>query len=128
MALFDLPLPDLRAYNPPPPAPADLTTFWERTFETAAANPVAPTYTPTDTSLRNVDVHDVSFAGWGGAQISAWLLTPRDDQPTKPCVIQYLGYGMGRGLPHEHTMFPAAGWATLVVDTRGVSGPLRPAR
>ncbi|WP_327289646.1 acetylxylan esterase [Streptomyces sp. NBC_01198] len=36
--------------------------------------------------------------------------------------MQYLGYGSGRGYPHDHTVWPAAGFAVLVMDTRGVSG------
>jgi cephalosporin-C deacetylase len=121
MSLYDLPEAELREYRPAGHAPADLTEFWRSTFTEAAAVPVAATYEPVDTAMVNVDVHDVRFAGWGGAPISAWLVVPRGAGPV-PCVVQYLGYGMGRGLPHDHTMWPAAGCATLVVDTRGVSG------
>jgi cephalosporin-C deacetylase len=122
MPLFDLPEAELREYRPAPAAPGDLADFWRRTFAEAGQTPVHARFTPVDAALSNVAVHDVRFAGWGGADISAWLVTPRDGQESAPCVVQYLGYGMGRGLPHDHTMWPAAGWATLVVDTRGVSG------
>jgi cephalosporin-C deacetylase len=122
MPLYDLPEAELREYRPQPAAPADLADFWRRTFAETDATPVDARFTPVDAAMSNVAVHDVRFAGWGGADIAAWLLTPRDGQESAPCVVQYLGYGMGRGLPHDHTMWPAAGWATLVVDTRGVSG------
>ena len=36
-----------------------------------------------------------------------------------PAVVEYLGYGGGRGLPHERTLFAAAGYAHFVMDTRG---------
>lgn len=121
MTLFDLPLPELRAYRPTPQPPADLADFWQRTFA-ATGQPVDPVFTPHDAALRNVDVHDVRFTGWGGAPIAAWLVVPKDGRDAVPCVVQYLGYGMGRGLPHDHTMWPAAGWAVLVMDTRGMSG------
>jgi cephalosporin-C deacetylase len=121
VTLFDLPLPDLRAYRPAPQPPADLTTFWQSTFA-ATTQPVTPTFTPHDAALRNVDVYDVRFAGWAGAPIAAWLVVPKDGRAEVPCVVQYVGYGMGRGLPHDHTMWPAAGWAVLVMDTRGMSG------
>jgi cephalosporin-C deacetylase len=122
MPLYDLPETELRDYRPTPDVPADLAEFWRRTFTETASTPVNPRFTPVDAALPNVTVHDVRFAGWGGADISAWLLTPNDGQAAAPCVVQYLGYGMGRGLAHDHTMWPAAGCATLVVDTRGVSG------
>jgi cephalosporin-C deacetylase len=122
MPLFDLPEAQLWEYRPTSDAPADLVGFWRRTFAEAADVPLAATFTPVDAALPNVTVHDVRFAGWGGAPIAAWLLVPAGGPDRVPCVVQYLGYGMGRGLPHDHTMWPAAGCATLVVDTRGMSG------
>jgi cephalosporin-C deacetylase len=124
VSLFDLPLAELREYRPAPPAPPDLADFWRRTFAVAAERPVDATFTPYDAALRNVDVYDVRFAGWGGAPIAAWFVVPRDERDAGPCVVQYAGYGLGRGLPHDHTMWPAAGCAVLVMDTRGISGTI----
>lgn len=122
MPLFDLPEAELWEYRPGIDAPADLADFWRRTFGQAGEVPLGATFTPVDAALPNVAVHDVRFAGWGGAPIAAWLVVPNGGPDRVPCVVQYLGYGMGRGLPHDHTMWPAAGCAALVVDTRGVSG------
>ncbi len=36
-----------------------------------------------------------------------------------PAVVQYQGYGGGRGLAHEDVLFALAGYAHLVMDTRG---------
>ena len=36
-----------------------------------------------------------------------------------PGVVEYIGYGGGRGFPHEWLAFPSAGFAYLVMDTRG---------
>jgi DNA-binding NarL/FixJ family response regulator len=36
-----------------------------------------------------------------------------------PGVVEYLGYGGGRGLAHEKTLFAQAGYAHLIMDTRG---------
>jgi cephalosporin-C deacetylase len=122
VALFDLTLPELREYRPEAEVPPDLVDFWRATFTETAEFPLAATFDPVDAALPNVDVHDVRFAGFGAAPIAAWLVTPRDGRDSAPCVVQYLGYGMGRGLPHDHTVWAAAGWATLVMDTRGTSG------
>lgn len=122
MPLSDLPEAELREYRPTPNPPADLADFWRRTFAEAADVPLAARFTTTATELSAVDVHDVRFAGWGGAPIAAWLIVPRGRTGDVPCVVRYLGYGMGRGLPHQHTMWAAAGWAVLLVDTRGMAG------
>jgi cephalosporin-C deacetylase len=34
-------------------------------------------------------------------------------------VVEYVGYGRGRGLPHERLTWAAAGYAHLVMDSRG---------
>src|SRR5437016_1443998 len=39
-----------------------------------------------------------------------------------PVVVKFIGYGGGRGTPAEHTTLPAAGYAVLVMDTRGQGG------
>jgi cephalosporin-C deacetylase len=121
VAIFDLTLPELRDYRPEPQVPTDLADFWRTTFDTAAGVPLDARFTPVDAAMPNVDVHDVRFAGWDGAPIAAWLVVPKGDGPV-PCVVQYQGYGVGRSLPHDHTMWAAAGWAVLSVDTRGMSG------
>ena len=34
-------------------------------------------------------------------------------------MVEYIGYGGGRGLPHERVLWAAAGYAHFVMDTRG---------
>lgn len=121
MALFDLPLAELRDYRPEREEPADFDDFWTRTLAGAAdaAAGREPEFRPYPTGLTAVDVHDVSFAGWGGHRISAWLVMPRGADGPVPCVMHYIGYGGGRGLPHDHLFWPASGRAVFVVDTRG---------
>jgi cephalosporin-C deacetylase len=36
-----------------------------------------------------------------------------------PAVVEYVGYGGGRGLAHERVMWAVAGYAHFVMDTRG---------
>jgi cephalosporin-C deacetylase len=61
----------------------------------------------------------VTFAGFAGAPIKAWLHLPAQRSGRLPAVVEYVGYGGGRGLAHERTLFAAAGYAHLVMDTRG---------
>jgi len=36
-----------------------------------------------------------------------------------PCVVEYIGYGGGRGSPLNYLTWAAAGYAHFVMDTRG---------
>jgi cephalosporin-C deacetylase len=116
---FDLPLPELRAYSPDLPVPADLDTFWAGTLADARRHELAVTCTPVDGGLTVVDSFDVSFAGFGGSTIRAWLHVPAGRREPLPAVVEYIGYGGGRGLPHERILYAAAGYAHLFMDTRG---------
>ncbi|MEP7054411.1 MAG: acetylxylan esterase [Actinomycetota bacterium] len=119
--LFDLPLAELRDYRPQLDEPADFDQFWADTLEATRAYPLAASFEPVaDSLLRTVDVFDTSFAGFGGDRIAAWLLLPkhRGGVPL-PCVVQYIGYGGGRGLHHEWLDWSAFGYAHLIMDTRG---------
>ena len=122
MPQTDLPLEELHRYSPDLPAPDDLEDFWRGTLDEAAERPLDVSCTPVDSGLLTVETQDVSFAGFGGSQVRAWLHLParvlRGTGPL-PAVVQYQGYNGGRGLPHEHVFWASAGFAHLVVDTRG---------
>lgn len=116
---FDLALDELRDYAPDLAAPADLDQFWSETLAEARSFDLAATFVPADTPLTLVDTYDVTFAGFGGSPVKAWLHVPAGTTEPLPAVIQYLGYGGGRGLAHERTMWATAGFAHVVMDTRG---------
>jgi cephalosporin-C deacetylase len=75
--------------------------------------------TRVDSPLIQIEVHDLEFSGAEGHRIRAWLLVPVGVEGPLPCLVQFIGYGGGRSLHHEWTLWPSAGWATLVMDTRG---------
>jgi cephalosporin-C deacetylase len=66
-----------------------------------------------------VDTFDVCFAGYGGHPIRGWLHLPASQAGPLPCVVQYIGYGGGRGLAHENVFWAVAGYAHFIMDTRG---------
>ena len=71
------------------------------------------------TALTQIDVFDVTFPGYGGEPVKAWLSVPHGASGPLPAVVEYNGYGGGRGLPHERLTWAAAGYAHLFMDTRG---------
>ncbi|BCY09906.1 acetylxylan esterase [Actinoplanes sp. L3-i22] len=119
MAMFDLPLDRLHDYRPPLAEPAGFDAFWQRTLDAARKHELAAELTPVDALLPGVRVHDVRFSGFDGHPVAAWLIEPAGATGPLPCVVQFIGYGGGRGRPHEWLLWPAAGYATLVVDSRG---------
>lgn len=116
---FDMALADLRKYQAGLEPPADFDEFWNRTLAEARQFPLSPTFTPVEAGFPLIDVFDVSFAGWGGHRIAAWLLMPSGTTTPLPTVVEYIGYSDGRGFPTGHLVWAASGYAHLVVDTRG---------
>jgi cephalosporin-C deacetylase len=119
MAAFDLPLAELRAYRPGREEPGDFDAFWKSTLDATVGGGLDPVFTPYESGLSTMDVFDVRFGGFNGERVAGWFIRPRGVDSPLPCVVQYIGYGGGRGLPHEWLLWPAAGYATLVMDTRG---------
>ena len=119
MALFDLPLEQLERYAPAVPEPDDFDEFWRATLAAAAADPVLVEVRPEPTDLSLVETWDVTFAGFGGAPVRAWFTRPAGVTAALPAVVEFLGYGRGRGLPHERLTWPVAGYAHLLMDSRG---------
>lgn len=120
MALMhtDMPIEALRAYAPSLPEPEDLDSFWEGTLDAARAAAGKPVVAAADSPVRELVVEDLAFSGFAGDPVRAWVTRPRGDEP-RPAVVEYLGYGGGRGLPGERLAWAAAGYVHVVMDTRG---------
>jgi len=117
--LFDLPLDQLRMYLPPREEPPDFDAFWRRTLEEARSHPLDPRFEPVDAGLRLLEVYDVTFSGYAGQRVKGWLVLPRARHGKIPCMVEYIGYGGGRGKPTDHLMWASAGYAHMIMDTRG---------
>jgi len=119
VAYADLPFAELRRHVSDGVEPADLDAFWADSLREARSHDLAPVFTPTPNGLVTIDSYSVSFPGFGGQPVAGWLQVPARAEGALPCVVQYVGYGGGRGLVHENTLWAQAGYAHFVMDTRG---------
>ncbi|QEO14416.1 acetylxylan esterase [Agromyces intestinalis] len=122
MPRFDLPLDELRAYRPDIAEPVDFDAFWSATLAESRAVARPPRLERVASPLRLVDVFDVEFSGFAGDPVRGWLVAPAgatDASVPLPAVVEFVGYGGGRGLPHERLGWAVAGYVHFVMDTRG---------
>jgi len=119
MAFFDLPFDQLQTYLPRRTEPTDFDAFWQQTLDEVRQTPLKATFAAVDYGLATIETFDVTFHGYGGQPIKGWLLLPQQRSGPLPCVVQYIGYGGGRSFPTDWLLWSSAGYAHLVMDTRG---------
>jgi cephalosporin-C deacetylase len=115
----DLAEEDLRTYRSSQTDPADFDAFWRATLDESRGFDLDPVVVPVETGLTTVDVFDVTFSGFRGDRVRAWLRVPHGASGPLPTVVQYQGYGGGRGRAIADLLWASAGYAHLLVDTRG---------
>lgn len=140
MPWYDLPLAQLREHTCAAAEPPGLDGWWAARLAAARAAAAPVTLTQYEPGAYGpLRVYDAEFSGAGGDRIRGWYLlppgspapaaagdgpaggTPAGDGPAA-VVVKFVGYGGGRGLPVEHALLPAAGFATFVMDVRGQGG------
>lgn len=117
--LTDLSERELWEYRSDVQLPADFDQFWNETLAETSSHDLALTIEPFDAGLATLDVFDVSFAGFGGHRIRGWFITPANAEGPLPIVVEFVGYGGGRGAPLDHLAYASCGYAHFVMDTRG---------
>jgi cephalosporin-C deacetylase len=115
----DLPVAQLFEFAADVAAPADFDEFWSHTIEQSRAIGSPVRMEKVDTPLRTIDVFDVTFSGFGGQPIRAWLKLPRGAGGPLPLVIEYTGANGGRGHAIENLLFASSGYAHFHMDNRG---------
>jgi cephalosporin-C deacetylase len=116
---FDAPAAEIRVYRPEVAEPADFDAFWRSTLAESRALAEAPRLTRVDSPLTSVEVYDVEFSGFAGDPVGGWFMVPVGAEAPLPTVVEFNGYGGGRGLPHERLQWASSGYAYLIMDTRG---------
>jgi len=115
----DMPLEQLREYRGAVPEPDDFDAFWARTLADSRGAGGKVELTPVETPLRGIDVFDTTFPGFGGDPVKAWLRVPHGLDGPAPVVVEFVGYGGGRGFAMENLLYAASGYVHLHMDTRG---------
>ena len=119
MAFFDLSLNELKTYCPDRDEPVDFDAFWKSTLDEARAFPLDARFEKVDYGLVAQETFDVTYTGFGGQPVKAWLILPSQRSGKLPCVVEYIGYGGGRSFPTDWLLWASAGYAHFVMDTRG---------
>ena len=119
MAFVDMDLEELADYVPARTEPEDFAAFWADTLASARSHPIDAAFEPVETALSTVLVEDVTFRGYRGQPIKGWMLRPAAATGPLPTIVEYVGYGGGRGLHFERLLWASAGYAHFIMDTRG---------
>jgi len=119
VAQYDLPLEQLRRYLPERKEELDFDAFWRETISESLEHFEPPVLEEVDFNLKLLRTYDVTFSGYMGQKIKAWFIVPKDLKDELPCVVEFVGYGGGRGFPHDWLLYACANFAHLVMDTRG---------
>jgi cephalosporin-C deacetylase len=119
--LSDLPFDQLRQYQGQSDEPDDFDQFWSDTLDQTASAAWPARLEPIDHPFANLEIYDVTFAGWAGTPVKGWLQVPAGGLRTGglPGLLRYHGYGGGRGFAFGDLMWAEAGHAALSVDNRG---------
>ncbi|MBL7252721.1 acetylxylan esterase [Paractinoplanes lichenicola] len=117
--LTDLSPDQLATYRSSQKAPDGFDEFWAETLAEAAKHDVDVRLQEVATNLETITTYDVTFRGFAGQDVRAWLRVPAHATGPLPAVVQFVGYGGGRGHALENLLWASAGFAHLQMDTRG---------
>jgi cephalosporin-C deacetylase len=123
--LIDLDEEELAAYESAAEEPADFDAFWADTLSASREHDVAPVLTAHETPFTTLEFHDLEFRGFGGDPIRGWVVRPAGATGPLPTVVQYTGYGGGRGTEVENLLWASAGYTHVVMDNRGQGSAFR---
>jgi len=117
MAFFDFPEEQLRTYTGQATLPFDFEEFWRFTLDEQLPLDLQIQLERVDVPITAYEVYDLSFLGYGGARIHAWVRVPHAAGP-QTTVVNYLGYSGSRGYPWKDSHFAQAGHVHITMDSR----------
>ncbi len=122
MNLFDLPLEELRSYNPEIEKKADFDSFWDSTLAESSAQPLNAAMEPFDYPVPGVECFNVRFDGFRNSRASARYVRPAGAASSKgqiPALVCYHGYNWNTLTVAAALKYVMLGRSVLLVDVRG---------
>jgi cephalosporin-C deacetylase len=113
------PLEELEKFSPGPNFQPDFKDFWKKTLAQFLPIDSVAQLVKVESPITSFQTFDVTVLGYNGDPIKGWFIAPKNSDKDLPCIVMYDGYGGGRGLLNEWLFWPSAGYAILVMDTRG---------
>jgi cephalosporin-C deacetylase len=121
MPSIDMPLEQMRQYQPQLYREADFDAFWQATVNEAVRQPLNAELIPYGLETRGVGVFALRFDGFQGGRLAGWFLQPEGKVPF-PGLVVYHGYS-GRGTrPLDLLALAAQGICVVSMDCRGQNG------
>jgi cephalosporin-C deacetylase len=117
--LTDMPIEKLREYRGSGQEPQDFDDFWQTTLAASQAFEPGVTVEPVESPVHTVRLFDVEFSGFDGQRVKAWLRVPNASDGPLPAIVEFVGYGGGRGRAEDNLFWSSCGFAHLYMDTRG---------
>ena len=135
MAVFEMSLPVLRAYQGVNPKPDDFDVYWDESIAEMHALGVSSELIEANFQAPGARCFDLYFTGVRGARVHSKLLiptgnnasanaSPANGRPANghPAVIQFHGYSLSSGDWFDKLAFAASGFVVAAMDCRGQGG------
>ena len=122
MAVFEMPLEELRLYRGTNPRPADFDLYWEQALGEMHDQDSRVELRPSGFNPPFAECFHLYFTGVGGARVHAQYLRPREHSGSCPAVLQFHGYTGDAGDWQDKLGYVGAGFCVAAMDVRGQGG------
>lgn len=119
MNLFDLPLDQLRNYQPKQTKKSDFDAFWDQRIIENGKYPLHIHPKERAYGVAGVKVYDVYFDGFRNSRIHGVYVTPVINTPDAPAAVIFHGYNWNTLQPHYAFKYSIQGIPVLLVEVRG---------
>src|SRR5262245_61207096 len=106
MPSMDMPLEQLRQYNPPLYSEEDFEKFWDTTLAESQSQPLNAELIPYNLPAKGLQCYAVRYDGFGGGRIAGWYVRP-DAAGKFPGLCVYHGYSGRSPRPLELVPYAA---------------------
>ena len=122
MAVFEMPMEQLKQYRGTNPRPKDFDKYWDDALREMRAVDPKTELRPAAFSCPFAECFDLYFTGVRGARIYAKFARPRRPAGKTPAVLMFHGYSGNGGDWTGLLPYAAAGFAVAAMDCRGQGG------